>query len=158
MNRELVWMNLIQFRYRVFVIPLAFFLVKTLLVDYYLRGHVMIRLVTSFEQALFLLQFLQYLVIPALLFLASYYVGRNISLRDELLTVINSLFLGSLVGSLFYFGVLLASSRPETNLYVYAVNFSRFIYEGLEIFFTSFTAIALSYLRRLNGVELSSEN
>lgn len=142
-------MKLMQFKYKVFAIPLAFFLVKTVLLDYYLSGH-MIRSVRPYEHALFLLQFLQLLVIPALLFFASYFVGRNISLKDELLTVINSLFLGSLIGSLFLFAVVLASAKPESNLYLYAVNFSTFIYEGLEIFFTSFTAMALSFLRRRN--------
>lgn len=137
-----------HFRYRVFAVPLAFYLVQTVLLDYLLRGHFFL---IYLDQGPFYFQLIQYLAIPALLFLLSYFMGKNIQLKDDLLVVINSLFMGSLVGSVFSFGYGFLASAKVTDIfnpYTYALNLSFYVFRGLQIFFTSFTALAIAYLRR----------
>lgn len=142
---------LAHFRYKVFAVPLVFYLVQTVLLDYFLRGRFFLMFLRSHEQGLSYFQLVQYFVIPGLLFLLSYFMGRDIMLKDELLTVINSLFLGSILGSIFSFGYgFLASAKPSDvfNPYMYALNFSFYVFRGLQIFFNSFTALAIAHLRK----------
>jgi hypothetical protein len=83
--------------------------------------------------------------------LLSYFTGRDIMLKDELLTAINSLFLGSILGSIFSFGYgFLASAKPSDVLdpHMYALIFSFHVFRGLQIFFNSFTALAIAHLRK----------
>ena len=151
MTRNLDKRVFAHFRYKVFALPLVFYLIQTVLLDYLLRGRLFLIFLRSPDQGLFYFQLIQYLVIPALLFLVSYLMGKNIQLKDELLTVINSLFLGSVIGSIFSFGYgFLASAQPKdiSNPYMYALNFSFYVFRGLQMFFISFTALAIAYLRR----------
>ena len=137
---------MIQLRYRLFGVPLVFFLVQVCLVDYFSRGYLFLRYL---EQGYFIVQLLQYFISPALLFLVSYLLGKHVNLQEELLVVVYSLFFGSLVGSLFLWGFRLAVSDPAEihNLYLYAVSFSLYIFQGLQTFFVCFTAVAIASLR-----------
>jgi len=137
---------LIQLKYRLFAVPLVFFLVQVCLLDYFLRGHLFLR---HLEQGYFILQLLQYFISPTLLFLVSYFFGKRVNLQDELSVVVYSLFSGSLVGSLFLLGFRLAVSEPAEihNLYLYAVSFSFYVFQGLQTFFVCFTAAAIASLR-----------
>lgn len=138
---------MIQLKYRFFGVPLVFYLAQICLLDYLLRGY-LAPIYT--EQGYLLVQALQFSVNPALLFLASYFLGKKVNLKDELPVVIYSLFLGSLIGSLFLWGFRIALSNPTEihDLYLYALNFSFHISQGLQVFFTSFAATAMAYLRK----------
>ena len=137
---------MIQLKYRLFGVPLVFFLVQVCIVDHFLRGYLFLRYL---EQGYFIVQLLQYFISPALLFLVSYSLGKRVNLQEELLVVVYSLFSGSLIGSLFLLGFQLAVSDPAEihDLYLYAVSSSFHVFQGLQTFFVCFTAVAIASLR-----------
>ena len=84
-------------------------------------------------------------VLPVLLFVVAYFLGKKVELPVEYLSVIVSLLIGCLVYPLITIPLLSISIDPSINYFIFY--FLPFVFEGLQIFFISFTAIALGSLR-----------
>jgi hypothetical protein len=89
-----------------------------------------------------------FILSPLLLFASFYFIGRNIDLASDFLSVLVSLFVGSLAGrSIGYFSLYADS-------YVVPSSFLEFLWLGLELlciafsleFFVGFTALAMAYI------------
>ena len=141
-------LSLIRLKCMIFFTPLCFYLAQTHLLSYVLFIFPWPQMHP--EQGLFLTQASRLLINPAAVFLVSYFLGKRINLKAELSLVLNTLLQGSLVGSIFSFGLFLTQVKPSDiyNLYLYSYQFSLFIFLGLQIFFVSFAAIAIAFLRR----------
>jgi hypothetical protein len=90
------------------------------------------------------LELLKFLLSPVLLFVVSYFVGKRIWLRSKISLVILLPFLGSLVGPVVWYGhYYLLEGKVIDYIFMLSV-----IYEGMEIFVVSFTAMTIAHLKR----------
>lgn len=89
-----------------------------------------------------------FILSPLLLFASFYLIGRNIDLASDFLSVLVSLFIGSLAGRLIGYFFLYADSYAAPS------SFLEFLWLGLELlyvafsleFFVGFTALAMAYI------------
>jgi hypothetical protein len=94
----------------------------------------------------------RFIISPFLLFACFYFIGGNIDLASDFLSVLLSLFIGSWTGQLIggllifcYISQALFGSAPYTMWqYLWAVFHSAFSLE----FFVGFTALAMAYIMR----------
>ena len=89
---------------------------------------------------------LHYYVPAVLLFVAAYFLGKKVELTTEYLSVTISLLLGCIVYPLITIP-LLRPTYPVSLSDYFIFYFLPFVFEGLHLFFISFTAIALGSLR-----------
>ena len=88
-----------------------------------------------------------YILLVVLLFAVSYFVGKKFDLKYDLVPIIISLFLGSLIVYVpleIYYGVFAMSASWSL------ANFFGIISGSMEVFLVSFAGMAVDYLKRRN--------
>jgi hypothetical protein len=88
-----------------------------------------------------------YILLVVLLFTVSYFVGKKFDLKYDLVSIIISLFLGSLIVYVpfeIYYGAFTIS--PLMSL----TSFLGLISGTMEVFLVSFAGMAVAYLKRIN--------
>lgn len=103
-----------------------------------------------------ILHALQFSLVPVLLFVVSYSVGKRTELGDEFFSVITSLLLGSLVVaavSWFILPFFLEEIYPYPIAAYVTDSIVGSLSDGLELFFVSFAAMAIADLRKRGSVE-----
>lgn len=134
-------------RLGLFVFILAFILVFYLSLQYYIQWVRIFWFEGQFDQYNFYATLgytLQFLLNPILLFVFSYFIGRRVKYKMDLQSVIMPLFLGSIIGCvvIFGYGQLSTSSILSISSIISPIS------TGLEMFFASFTAMTIAFLRR----------
>ena len=88
-----------------------------------------------------------YILLVVFLFAVSYFVGKKFDLKNDLVSIIISLFLGSLIVYVpleIYYGAFTIS--PLMSL----TSFLGLISGSMEVFLVSFAGMTVAYLRRIN--------
>ena len=146
--------DLVKSSLKVFSVTLAFSLILVLFGIY--RQHIMYSLIRGMTaKQLYLYSFvftcIQCLISPVFLFVVAYFVGKTVELKAELSSIIVFLFLGSLVGPIVLLGynLLYSAAYQLPTLAYYGQVFLGVAIQGLQLFFISFSAMAMAFLRRI---------
>lgn len=150
--------DLVKSSLKVFSVTLAFSLILVLFGIY--RQHIIFSLISGMTgiegtKQLYFYSFvftcIQYLISPVFLFVVAYFVGKRVELKAELSSIIIFLFLGSLVGPIVLLGysLLYSAAYQLSTLAYYGQAFLGIAIQGLQLFFISFSAMAIAFLRRI---------
>lgn len=149
---------MIRFSLKVFAVPLVFSLVSYL-VSFVFSFYVIRPLPPSSNEIFVyrsVLHALQFSLVPVLLFVVSYSVGKRTELGDDFFSVITSLLLGSLVVAAVSWSILpffLEEIQPYPIAAYVTDSVVGSLSDGLELFFVSFAAMAIADLRKRGKVE-----
>jgi hypothetical protein len=108
---------------------------------------------SSLATIFFFFSVISFIISPIMVFIAIYYVGRELDLRLNLGSSIIRLLSGGYVGQLMGCSIAyLISGYGFDSIVQYLGLMLSLAISSLSIFFTAFTALALAYIRKNNQI------